>query len=608
MRAVSTLTILLIFPLISRAQSTLKFDYNVENRELSEVLTELSVPLPFAVRGTINVSAKVEVPRFSVFDRNAYRVDGTATMTKLDISGIVVENIEAKYTYRNGIFVCDITSPRIRFRGQDALRLDTRIVYSAQGVRYSGNVDWLGGHVHLNGFYPLQKLPIYPASQPLSLIASAAMPFALPNQEQGRFTIDGVQLARVRLAFGMLDFLRQLDGLAEFDFRFRHRPGDGWPVGRGRLIIDSVRWAERTVSTGVGCDFSVIGEEIWGDNLIANFGDGSISGDFLFDLLSPNRRRMVLELRRVPVSRLLLPLPGLAPFIEVPVSGRIESSIGSQMRGSAVLTLLRGQFFRLPLSEMRVPVTWDVRLNPLQGTLTFRDVTGQIGLGRMSGEGSLIFSYGGPTRLKGHIKFVNVNANTLINSLSNNGATSGGQATGVLDFSSDNLQTLADVNGSIRAELGQLQLFQMPLFEQIARFLAPVRSLNTPGRKGELQATLNRGVIRIRRFTFVASSVQMYVEGTMTLDGRLNLDVLANTGRLFINSGFVRLAALVLGVGVGPVPLVVILEASRFLSDRTVQLSVTGTLTQPYVRIRPLVTLTEEAVRFFLDRANLPVP
>jgi len=249
-----------------------------------------------------------------------------------------------------------------------------------------------------------------------------------------------------------------------------------------------------------------------------------------------------------------------------------------------------------------------VRLNPLQGTLTFRDVTGQIGLGRMSGEGSLIFSYGGPTRLKGHIKFVNVNANTLINSLSNNGATSGGQATGVLDFSSDNLQTLADVNGSIRAELGQLQLFQMPLFEQIARFLAPVRSLNTPGRKGELQATLNRGVIRIRRFTFVASSVQMYVEGTMTLDGRLNLDVLANTGRLFINSGFVRLAALVLGVGVGPVPLVVILEASRFLSDRTVQLSVTGTLTQPYVRIRPLVTLTEEAVRFFLDRANLPVP
>ena len=43
------------------------------------------------------------------------------------------------------------------------------------------------------------------------------------------------------------------------------------------------------------------------------------------------------------------------------------------------------------------------------------------------------------------------------------------------------------------------------------------------------------------------------------------------------------------------------------LSDRVIRLQVTGTLRSPVVRVQPLQLLSQEAIRFFLNRAIGPV-
>ncbi len=58
----------------------------------------------------------------------------------------------------------------------------------------------------------------------------------------------------------------------------------------------------------------------------------------------------------------------------------------------------------------------------------------------------------------------------------------------------------------------------------------------------------------------------------------------------------------------GPVPQLVLQEASVVLARRVIYLEVTGTTHSPVIRLRPLPLLTDEVVRFFLNRSNLPIP
>jgi predicted anti-sigma-YlaC factor YlaD len=121
------------------------------------------------------------------------------------------------------------------------------------------------------------------------------------------------------------------------------------------------------------------------------------------------------------------------------------------------------------------------------------------------------------------------------------------------------------------------------------------------------RARLSRSVVRIQRFSLSSTLLQMIIEGTVTLQGRLNLDVTARTGTLGVNPNALRLLGLRLPVA-GPVPIALIAQVSSYLSNRVVHLVVGGTIRSPAVRVEPVSLLTEEAVRFFLERSNVPIP
>lgn len=57
---------------------------------------------------------------------------------------------------------------------------------------------------------------------------------------------------------------------------------------------------------------------------------------------------------------------------------------------------------------------------------------------------------------------------------------------------------------------------------------------------------------------------------------------------------------------VGPIPLTLLRDVSDFLSNRTVRLTITGTVSNPIVRVNVGALLSDQAVRFLLSRYVLP--
>jgi hypothetical protein len=114
-------------------------------------------------------------------------------------------------------------------------------------------------------------------------------------------------------------------------------------------------------------------------------------------------------------------------------------------------------------------------------------------------------------------------------------------------------------------------------------------------------------VFRVQRLTLEAPSVRMFADGSVTVEGRLDLGVAALTGQIGPNSELMRLAGVTLPA-VGPVPVATIVRLSNSLSNRIVRLRVGGTIHSPTVQVNAAALLSESILRYFLSTSNLPVP
>ena len=136
--------------------------------------------------------------------------------------------------------------------------------------------------------------------------------------------------------------------------------------------------------------------------------------------------------------------------------------------------------------------------------------------------------------------------------------------------------------------------------------MAPGQSATT-FQLGELRGRLSRGVFRIQKFNLTSPVVRLAIVGTITTQGRLDLEAAGSTGRLGYNPSFLRLVGLRIPVA-GPIPIGLLLEASSLLSNSLIHLHVTGTVRNPDVHLEPAQVLAEETVRFFVLQSNVPLP
>jgi hypothetical protein len=496
----------------------------------------------------------------------------------------------------------DLTSPRLKLQGVPAQRVRGSLGYHGDAAEYKLEGESLGGKFKLEG-----KLPPGRAggdNPPVPDDNRGAHAPRSPSEPDGRLTVERVGLSRIVEALGLGGVLGQLRGGVSFDLPFRHDGPDRRPVGRGRFRIANVRWGEAELSDGIQGEVRLTGAELQFRDVTGSIGEGLLRGHVAFSLKDLGRGRFSLALDGVEAGRLLAPFPSAAALLQGSVTASLRGTLGRQCDGSGQVALTRGKVLGVEVSEWRLPVDFHFEPGQGAGRLDATDIQARIAQGRAQGRASL--RWGGATRLEGTLHFFNADWRGLFKGHESVSGLGAGLLTGRLDFGADDLRGVDDLKATLDATLGPNQALQLPVLQQLTPFLAP--SATTRFQQGDLHARLAGGVVRVQRLALVSPLLQVFLDGTVTLQGRLDLDVVANTGSLAFTAAILPQLGLTQLATTGALPTSLLARASTLLSHRVIRLHVGGTVRSPSIRLNPVLLLTEEAVRFFLAPAAVPLP
>jgi hypothetical protein len=479
----------------------------------------------------------------------------------------------------------DLRAKRMVVQGVPTEQLQGTVAYRQGVVDYRLEGKALGGTFELNGQLP----------------PSGAKP--APPAKEGRLRLQGGKLHLLAEAFGQDPGTFPLRGRVDLDVRFRSAGPGFTPVGGGELVLRNVTWGGVGLTDRLQAAVALDGKALRLNNVTAAVGEGLLRGALVVNLTQPERSWVTLDLDRVELSSLLTPWPAVARLAQGPLEVHLRGRLGREWHGSAEVVLERGQIAGVGVTAWRMPFTWAYAPREGRGEVTLRDSSAQLGTGRATAQATA--QWGADLRLEGQVRFSNVDLRTVSRQLSDSGQLVSGRLTGRFDFRGSEVRSLDDLTGTLRAKLGETQALQAPALQQVAPFVGLPTSYAF--QNGELSARLARGAFRIDHLSLQSDVARMFVEGTVALTGRLDLDVTAQTGAIGLNRPALRLLQLRIPF-TGSIPLTVLAEASSYLSNRVVRLHVAGTVRSPSISIQTGQLLTQEAVRFFLNRTSLPIP
>jgi hypothetical protein len=477
----------------------------------------------------------------------------------------------------------DLKAPQLRVQGVPTEQLRGTLAYKEGAVDYRLEGKSLGGTFELDGRYP------------------TAAPAPKDEAKEGHLRVRRVDLGRLVEALARRRARSPLHGKLDLDVTYRLGAPGALPTGEGKLVLSDVRWHASRLGTLRG-DVQLTGEELRLRNLGGTLGEGQVRGQLALNLRNARRGWFTVTLDRVDAGELLAPWLRTPEDVRGPVTARVRATLGETWLGSADVVFERGKVLGVEVSEWRLPVSWEFTPAEGRGRARLEDSSAQVALGRVTGRATV--RWGTELNLDGQVRFGGVDLRTLLREAAGSGQFGSGRLSGRFDFAGSSVRSVNDLTGVLDVNLGQTQALEYPVLRQLSPFLAV--SPSTSFTRGTLRARLSRGLVRVEHLSLEGGFVRLYAAGTVTLEGgRLNLDVATTTGRV----GLDPLRLRILGIRVplaGPIPLTVLIEANDYLSNRLLQLRVTGTLRNPVVRVLPLATLTNEAIRFFLNRYNLP--
>jgi translocation and assembly module TamB len=514
----------------------------------------------------------------------------------------------------------DVTAPQLRVQGVPAEKLKGRIASRAGKTSYHLQGETLGGTFTIKGDLPVpakeeEKRPSEgPEMSPRStrdqskhaFPALQACAFAADEPVgRGRLELREAQLARVWPIYGITGPLALLNGRFSIFLDYRHVGPSMTPLGDGAFRIANIRWDDEYLGDGLQGSVRLAANALQLYNVTGGIAGGLFLGQFVFGLQPDSRSWYRIDLQQVEASRLFVPVPSMAAHVKGPVDVNLRGNIGRDWDGNGGITLARGQIYGMEITEWRIPLTFSFSPTQSSGELTIRDSQARLAQGRARFEGAL--NWGNGLRLVGLLLFYDVDLRTLLRSTPEVGSYASGRVSGRIDLAGSEMRSLNDLTALVQAKMRQGQALQIPVLRQLTPYLRPGASSATfPS--GELKGRLAGGVFRIQHATLTGDFIKLLILGTINLAGNLNLDVTAQTGLYCLNPTRTNAVSSRIPL-VGAIPRLVLYEASTLLAAAVVHLQVTGTVSAPVVRLDPLVTLTEEAVRFFLGRAiSLAIP
>jgi translocation and assembly module TamB len=497
----------------------------------------------------------------------------------------------------------ELQAPQMRVQGIPTERLRGSIEYRNEALTYHLGGATLGGTFHLDGQLPSGKSRPAPSPYPLPRRGGEGRVRG-ESAPEGHLRIEGVRLGRLAAVLRAGTVPGSLRGVVNLDVRFRHAGPHQEPLGGGRVTLDRLSWAGTQLASALHGELLLTEQEVRLRNLSGEFGQGVLRANMVINLRQINRSWFSLALDQVQAGRLLAPWPELAERVDAPLDLRLRGTLGREWYGSGNIAIVRGRLSGLEIADWRLPLDWAFAPGAGNGQVDIRDSTGQLAQGRVVNRVS--FTWGMGVRVEGETRFFGMQLWPLVRQASALSQLASGQVSGRFNFAGNEMRSLEDLTGTLEARFQRTQALQLPVLQQLVPFLSIGQS-SLVFQSGNLRGRLARGVFRIDQLSFTGTILQLFVDGTVTFQGRLNFQVMANSGNLGVNPTFLRFLGLRLPA-VGPIPLTLLLEATTYLSNRLIHLRVTGTVRSPVITIEPLPLLTEEALRFFINRSNLPVP
>jgi hypothetical protein len=500
---------------------------------------------PVSLAGRLNASAKVH----GTLNPLTVQTTGTASATDVKIDRVAVQRLR--------------------------LRWGTKASYRDQQLDYTLQGESLGGTFSLNGTLPSAlRRPPAPA-------------------RQSRLTIEGAQLTRLWEAMGASRVLDPLRGRIDMDLPFDYDPAAGGLTGDGEVTLRGLRWGETVLATALRSPVQLRPEELRLADLSGTVGQGLLRGRLALKLRDLSRSGFNIALDQAESSRLFAPWPGLGARVEGPVTVRLRGRFGQVWSGTGEVALARGRLVGVDVAQWWLPLTWRVAPSAGRGAVTIPDSALQFARGRATARADV--QWGDGARLDGHIDVVGLDLGTLSRQLSGSGQSGSGQLNGTLSFSGTDVCSLDDVSATLNGRLVRTQAFQFPVFNQIAPYVLRGGSRATTAQTGRVRARLDRGLIRIQELSLQERKFPVYVSGTATLAGRIDLDVTVRGARRLGAAGLPALPA-------GPLPLGLLTLTSNALAKQLVHIRATGTVRNPVVQVEPPPILSEGAVRLFLGQ------
>jgi hypothetical protein len=496
----------------------------------------------------------------------------------------------------------EVRAAHIQVEGIRTQRLHGRLAYRHGQASYQMEGDGLGGRFRVEG-----KVPLF-SGDPGSAVAEVRQGQGQRQRKPaGHLRVERVGLSRVVEALQLQDRLGRLRGVMSFDLPFDHDARTGWPVGRGRFEVRDVRWQDSELSDGLAGELRVSPGTIRLRDVSGVLGGGVLRLYVTYSPRQPGRNTFSLSLSHAEASKLLVFPPGglseHAELVQGAVDVSLRGTLGSEWRGAGAVALSRGKVLGVDVQEWRIPLDFSLVPGRGYGELSLRDSGGQVGGGRALAGGTLTWG-GNGLRVEGHLRLIDAELRHLAGMLGDVSSYAQGRVSGRVDLSGDNVRSLHDLQATIGATFQQAQVLQMPVLRQLSPYLLPSQA-SAAFKSGELKARLAGGVLRVERLALVSNVIQLLMPGTITLDGRLDLEAYVRTNFFGPDPLWVRLAQVRLPP-VGPIPVSLLLQITGYLSNKVVKLRVTGSVRNPVVRAEPVRLLTEQAVRFFIGQALVP--
>ena len=525
-----------------------KLDLSIHELEVKQLARDLH--LPFRMAGQVNGLLKGTLPA---------AVEGQARTASLSL---------------------DLQAAKMRVQNIPTEQLHGTIDYRKGGIDYKLEGKTLGGAFDLEG-----QIPSAPKQ-------------AAPKK--GRFSVRKVHLGRLLTALA-LPTNNELKGELNIDVDFSHDTADRIPEGKGVLRINNLRLKDTLPAHDVQGDIVLANDQLRLANLTGSVAQGTLSRQGNVPPWKEPDRELVQRQHRSRGSRTN---PGAvvgrrhrrpAPRAHSrQARRRLERLRRSRIGARQVVFGFGGD------GNGHLPVTWNFARRAKADSRS--TCTKPRPSAKCAAEpGKMHLAWDHSARVKGSLHFTKVDLREFLRPTLGSTEVGSGQMSGRFDFTGNDMRSIKDLEGNLVVSLSQSQTLRIPVLSQVAPILG-LMGAGTTFQTGELRVLGSRAATCASNiFTLENNNLQLFIDGAVSLEGRLNLGVVAKVGNLGVPTDRLRLLGMRIPA-TGSIPVPVLGEATNLLSRRLLYVQVTGTVRSPVVQPRTLPLLTSEVVRFFVGQ------